>query len=219
MPTPALCARPEGPGQPGKTPATSQSLWGLDILRLHLWGPVGSGGKFLSCPPTHLSPLSPPSPLPLPPQAQIPAWWGRGEAAKVKEQLPPPAPLPCLQCQSRQWKTGGWGGESQQPRPRPRVAAGFPPALVVMEEEEAEEAADSIVGSRGQGGRSLCATEPPTNPGLALCCVAEFDKFLEERAKAAEMVPSLPSPPAEAPASNPSGRKKPERSEDALFAL
>nr|XP_045363026.1 TOM1-like protein 2 isoform X1 [Camelus bactrianus] len=49
----------------------------------------------------------------------------------------------------------------------------------------------------------------------------EFDKFLEERAKAAEMVPNLPSPPAEAPApaSNPSGRKKPERSEDALFAL
>uniref|UniRef100_A0A5F5PFR8 Target of myb1 like 2 membrane trafficking protein n=2 Tax=Equus TaxID=9789 RepID=A0A5F5PFR8_HORSE len=49
----------------------------------------------------------------------------------------------------------------------------------------------------------------------------EFDKFLEERAKAAEMVPNLPSPPVEAPApaSNPSGRKKPERSEDALFAL
>ncbi|CAK7318498.1 TOM1-like protein 2 [Vulpes lagopus] len=49
----------------------------------------------------------------------------------------------------------------------------------------------------------------------------EFDKFLEERAKAAEMVPSLPSPPGEAPApaSNPSSRKKPERSEDALFAL
>ncbi|XP_059853713.1 TOM1-like protein 2 isoform X5 [Delphinus delphis] len=49
----------------------------------------------------------------------------------------------------------------------------------------------------------------------------EFDKFLEERAKAAEMVPNLPSPPAEAPApaSNPSSRKKPEQSEDALFAL
>ncbi|KAM5263421.1 TOM1-like protein 2 isoform 8-T8 [Ctenodactylus gundi] len=49
----------------------------------------------------------------------------------------------------------------------------------------------------------------------------EFDKFLEERAKAAEMVPDLPSPPVEAPtpASNPSSRKKPERSEDALFAL
>ncbi|KFP71783.1 TOM1-like 2, partial [Acanthisitta chloris] len=49
----------------------------------------------------------------------------------------------------------------------------------------------------------------------------EFDKFLEERAKAAEMVPSLPSPPLEAPTppTNPSSRKKQERSEDALFAL
>ncbi|XP_029402181.1 TOM1-like protein 2 isoform X1 [Mus pahari] len=49
----------------------------------------------------------------------------------------------------------------------------------------------------------------------------EFDKFLEERAKAAETVPDLPSPPTEAPApaSNTSTRKKPERSEDALFAL
>uniref|UniRef100_A0A8I6AVU7 Target of myb1 like 2 membrane trafficking protein n=1 Tax=Rattus norvegicus TaxID=10116 RepID=A0A8I6AVU7_RAT len=49
----------------------------------------------------------------------------------------------------------------------------------------------------------------------------EFDKFLEERAKAAETVPDLPSPPTEAPApaSNTSNRKKPERSEDALFAL
>ncbi|XP_045055111.1 TOM1-like protein 2 isoform X4 [Desmodus rotundus] len=49
----------------------------------------------------------------------------------------------------------------------------------------------------------------------------EFDKFLEERAKAAEMVPNLPSPPVEspAPASSTPGRKKSERSEDALFAL
>ncbi|XP_025938813.1 TOM1-like protein 2 isoform X5 [Apteryx rowi] len=49
----------------------------------------------------------------------------------------------------------------------------------------------------------------------------EFDKFLEERAKAAEMVPNLPSPPLEAPTppTNSSSRKKQERSEDALFAL
>ncbi|XP_064887394.1 TOM1-like protein 2 isoform X2 [Columba livia] len=49
----------------------------------------------------------------------------------------------------------------------------------------------------------------------------EFDKFLEERAKAAEMVPNLPSPPVEAPTppANPPSRKKQERSEDALFAL
>lgn len=61
----------------------------------------------------------------------------------------------------------------------------------------------------------------PQSWPLPWFCIAEFDKFLEERAKAAEMVPNLPSPPVEspAPAANPSGRKKPERSEDALFAL
>ncbi|KAJ7305976.1 hypothetical protein JRQ81_010342 [Phrynocephalus forsythii] len=55
----------------------------------------------------------------------------------------------------------------------------------------------------------------------------EFDKFLEERAKAAERIPSLPSPPQENPTpppttttrANPDGKKKGERSEDALFAL
>ncbi|XP_041133634.1 TOM1-like protein 2 isoform X6 [Polyodon spathula] len=50
----------------------------------------------------------------------------------------------------------------------------------------------------------------------------EFEKFLEERAKAAEAIPSLPSPPAAEPvpaASTSSRRKKAERSEDALFAL
>ncbi|KAM9837770.1 TOM1-like protein 2 [Aulostomus maculatus] len=49
----------------------------------------------------------------------------------------------------------------------------------------------------------------------------EFDKFLEERAKAAEMAPSLPSPPSGEPgaAQETPSRKKPERSEDALFAM
>ncbi|XP_053132705.1 TOM1-like protein 2 isoform X2 [Hemicordylus capensis] len=50
----------------------------------------------------------------------------------------------------------------------------------------------------------------------------EFDKFLEERAKAAERIPNLPSPPQEEPTPptmNPPSKKKPERSEDALFAL
>ncbi|XP_044034040.1 TOM1-like protein 2 isoform X2 [Siniperca chuatsi] len=49
----------------------------------------------------------------------------------------------------------------------------------------------------------------------------EFDKFLEERAKAAEMVPSLPSPPSGDPGAvqgTPS-RKKPERPEDTLLAM
>lgn len=71
------------------------------------------------------------------------------------------------------------------------------------------------------GHLSLCMAQPFTDPCPPWLCIAEFDKFLEERAKAAEMVPNLPSPPAEAPApaSSPAGRKKPERSEDALFAL
>ncbi|XP_053550534.1 TOM1-like protein 2 isoform X3 [Bombina bombina] len=48
----------------------------------------------------------------------------------------------------------------------------------------------------------------------------EFDKFLEERAKAAEKVPDLPSPPTESiPSINPAGQKKQERTEDTLFAL
>lgn len=64
--------------------------------------------------------------------------------------------------------------------------------------------------------------QPHFSPAfLFFFCIAEFDKFLEERAKAAEMVPNLPSPPLEAPTppTNPSSRKKQERSEDALFAL
>ncbi|XP_061666673.1 TOM1-like protein 2 isoform X2 [Syngnathoides biaculeatus] len=49
----------------------------------------------------------------------------------------------------------------------------------------------------------------------------EFDKFLEERAKAAEMVPNLPSPPSGEPgaAQGTPSRKKPDRPEDALFAM
>ncbi|KAM5153184.1 TOM1-like protein 2 isoform 2-T2 [Mantella aurantiaca] len=49
----------------------------------------------------------------------------------------------------------------------------------------------------------------------------EFDKFLEERAKAAERLPDLPSPPSTEPAvtANPASRKKQERADDTLFAL
>ncbi|XP_023285086.1 TOM1-like protein 2 isoform X1 [Seriola lalandi dorsalis] len=49
----------------------------------------------------------------------------------------------------------------------------------------------------------------------------EFDKFLEERAKAAEMAPSLPSPPGGDPgaAQETPSRKKPDRPEDTLFAM
>uniref|UniRef100_A0A669CE92 Target of myb1 like 2 membrane trafficking protein n=1 Tax=Oreochromis niloticus TaxID=8128 RepID=A0A669CE92_ORENI len=55
---------------------------------------------------------------------------------------------------------------------------------------------------------------------LSISLPPEFDKFLEERAKAVERVPSLPSPPSGNPGAvqgTPS-RKKPERPEDTLFA-
>ncbi|XP_047232732.1 TOM1-like protein 2 isoform X3 [Girardinichthys multiradiatus] len=49
----------------------------------------------------------------------------------------------------------------------------------------------------------------------------EFDKFLEERAKAAEMTPGLPSPPISNPgaAQGTPSKKKQTRPEDALFAM
>lgn len=52
---------------------------------------------------------------------------------------------------------------------------------------------------------------------------SEFDKFLEERAKAAEMVPTLPmapiADPTSATGSAVNAGKKPDRSEDSLFVL
>ncbi|XP_032869368.1 TOM1-like protein 2 isoform X1 [Amblyraja radiata] len=48
----------------------------------------------------------------------------------------------------------------------------------------------------------------------------EFDKFLEERAKAAEHLPTLPSPPTEVPgAVSSSKKKKQEKTEESLFTL
>uniref|UniRef100_A0A3B3D6Y4 Target of myb1 like 2 membrane trafficking protein n=1 Tax=Oryzias melastigma TaxID=30732 RepID=A0A3B3D6Y4_ORYME len=49
----------------------------------------------------------------------------------------------------------------------------------------------------------------------------EFDKFLEERAKAAEMTPGLPSPPSGNPGGGQGtpGRKKADRQEGSLFAM
>ncbi|XP_077305642.1 TOM1-like protein 2 isoform X3 [Lithobates pipiens] len=62
---------------------------------------------------------------------------------------------------------------------------------------------------------------PLTEEGAAGDRHEEFDKFLEERAKAAERVPDLPSPPSTEPTvvGNPANRKKQERVDDTLFAL
>ncbi|XP_068439060.1 TOM1-like protein 2 isoform X2 [Clinocottus analis] len=76
---------------------------------------------------------------------------------------------------------------------------GLPPTLDVQQ---------PTAGAKGDEGEEGVTSE-------------EFDKFLEERAKAAEMVPSLPSPPSGEPgaAQGTPNRKKPERPEDALFAM
>ncbi|XP_043924004.1 target of Myb protein 1 isoform X2 [Protopterus annectens] len=47
----------------------------------------------------------------------------------------------------------------------------------------------------------------------------EFDKFLEERAKAGERLPTLPSPPSEMPGVPSASKKKQEKADDTLFAL
>uniref|UniRef100_A0A8D0GB77 Target of myb1 like 2 membrane trafficking protein n=1 Tax=Sphenodon punctatus TaxID=8508 RepID=A0A8D0GB77_SPHPU len=91
---------------------------------------------------------------------------------------------------------------------------------VTYEDPQAVKGLSSALDVRKQntGGVGHCTALLPlslSTPGQ------KFDKFLEERAKAAERVPDLPSPPQEAPSppTNPPSRKKPERSEDALFAL
>ncbi|XP_030610323.1 TOM1-like protein 2 isoform X4 [Archocentrus centrarchus] len=98
------------------------------------------------------------------------------------------------------------------------AAGGLPPTLDVLQP----------AAGGGAGGQSsvmddieewLC-TDVKGDEGEEGVTSEEFDKFLEERAKAAERAPSLPSPPSGNPGAvqgTPS-RKKPERSEDTLFA-
>ncbi|XP_023154594.2 TOM1-like protein 2 isoform X2 [Amphiprion ocellaris] len=79
------------------------------------------------------------------------------------------------------------------------TAADAPPTLDVLQ---------PAAGAKGDEGEEGVTSE-------------EFDKFLEERAKAAEMAPGLPSPPSGNPgaAQGTPSRKKPDRPEDALFAM
>uniref|UniRef100_A0A3P9IKE0 Target of myb1 like 2 membrane trafficking protein n=1 Tax=Oryzias latipes TaxID=8090 RepID=A0A3P9IKE0_ORYLA len=79
------------------------------------------------------------------------------------------------------------------------AAGGPPPTLDVLQ---------STAGGKGDEAEEGVTSE-------------EFDKFLEERAKAAEMAPSLPSPPSGTPGEGQGtpGRKKPDRREDSLFAM
>ena len=65
---------------------------------------------------------------------------------------------------------------------------------------------------------------PASEPTHSLPLVPpEFDKFLEERAKVADRLPSLSSPSAEGPPGPPPGsaprKKTQEKDDDVLFAL
>ncbi|XP_026887816.2 TOM1-like protein 2 isoform X3 [Electrophorus electricus] len=87
------------------------------------------------------------------------------------------------------------------PLENPQAASEAPPTLDLRQ---------NLSGGKGDEGEDGVTSE-------------EFDKFLEERAKAADMVPTLPAPPSGDPAttvsSSVSAGKKADRPEDALFAL
>ncbi|CAL1599046.1 unnamed protein product [Knipowitschia caucasica] len=108
------------------------------------------------------------------------------------------------------------------PEPRETTAAaessGAPPTLNVQQPTAA-----------GVGGQSSVmddieewlSTDVQGDEGDEGVTSEEFDKFLEERAKAAETVPELPSPPRGEPGAKQGtpSRKKAERPEDSLFAM
>ncbi|XP_036797491.1 TOM1-like protein 2 isoform X2 [Oncorhynchus mykiss] len=107
----------------------------------------------------------------------------------------------------------------------PRALGGLASALDVRQQNatgglrvigddnpELELPIDSWLITQGMKGDGLDGEEGVTSE--------EFDKFLEDRAKVVDSLPSLPGDEPGPPLSAPSGtRKKAERTEDALFAL
>uniref|UniRef100_A0A672GQK0 Target of myb1 like 2 membrane trafficking protein n=1 Tax=Salarias fasciatus TaxID=181472 RepID=A0A672GQK0_SALFA len=91
--------------------------------------------------------------------------------------------------------------------------AGAPPTLDVKQQPAPPSVMDDI--------EEWLATDVKGDEGEEGVTSEEFDKFLEERAKAAEVTPGLPAPPSGAPGAAPGtpGRKKAGRAEDALFAM
>ncbi|XP_068610350.1 TOM1-like protein 2 [Brachionichthys hirsutus] len=97
------------------------------------------------------------------------------------------------------------------------ATGGITPTLDVLQPAAAAVSQSSVMKDIEQW---LC-TDVKGDEGEEGVTSEEFDKFLEERAKAAEMTPSLPSPPSgePGPAQGTPGRKKPDRTEDSLMAL
>ncbi|XP_020779782.1 TOM1-like protein 2 [Boleophthalmus pectinirostris] len=97
-------------------------------------------------------------------------------------------------------------------------SSGAPPTLNVLQ--------STAAGVGGQASvmddiEEWLSTDVKGDEGEEGVTSEEFDKFLEERAKAAEMVPTLPSPPSGEPGAQQGtpSRKKPDRPEDSLFAM
>ncbi|XP_012670067.2 TOM1-like protein 2 isoform X2 [Clupea harengus] len=101
----------------------------------------------------------------------------------------------------------------------PQAADEPPPTLEVRQQTQAGVAQSSVMDDIEEW---LC-TDVRGDEAEEGVTSEEFDKFLEERAKAAEMVPTLPSPPGgdlpSVASSTPSAGKKAERPADALFTM
>ncbi|KAJ0015779.1 hypothetical protein NQD34_014069 [Periophthalmus magnuspinnatus] len=99
-----------------------------------------------------------------------------------------------------------------------RTISGAPPTLNVVQ--------PTAAGAGGQASvmddiEEWLSTDVKGDEGEEGVTSEEFDKFLEERAKAAEMVPGLPSPPSGEPGAQQGtpSRKTTDRPEDSLFAM
>jgi hypothetical protein len=86
--------------------------------------------------------------------------------------------------------------------------------------------AEEPTGVTSEGNSPTLFTHPSPGSGLPAhpsALLLEFDKFLEERAKAADRLPNLASPSAEGPPGLPSAtaprRKTQEKDDDMLFTL
>ncbi|XP_068938133.1 target of Myb1 membrane trafficking protein isoform X1 [Petaurus breviceps papuanus] len=105
---------------------------------------------------------------------------------------------------ARQQSTGAMEGSSEEALSAWMVNQGMIPVTQASLMEDIEQWLSTDVGNEAEASKGV------TSEG-------KFDRFLEERAKAAERLPTLPSPPEGSPGSAP--QKKKDRDDDSLFAL
>ncbi|XP_048073876.2 target of Myb1 membrane trafficking protein isoform X1 [Ursus arctos] len=110
---------------------------------------------------------------------------------------------------ARQQNTGAMGGSSEKSLSDWMMRQGMIPVTQACLMEDIEQWLSTDVGNEAEEPKGVTSEE--------------FDKFLEERAKAADRLPNLSSPSAEGPPGPPRGtaprKKTQEKDEDTLFAL